>query len=121
MTNELYQEVAALLDMGKVRPAVAGVARKALSLLGGVSASQKGEIIGLERWSRMYKTRHAMLLQKQRDCGGFDETLFSLEGESGPVDLILLESNPYVSMFLLSRDFGCLIGALYFERDKDTM
>ncbi|MBC9229228.1 hypothetical protein HI850_007795 [bacterium SPL81] len=121
IVNELYVEVANLLDNGKMRPSIADVARKAFVLLNEVTASQKSEIVGLERWSKMYQTRHKILLQKQRDCGGFEETLALVAGLNGPIDLILLESNPYVSMFLLDRNSNLLIGALYIQRDKDSM
>ena len=121
MTDELYREVSMLLDAEKIQPSISVVAKKAFALLQEITASHKSEIVGLERWVKMYRTRHKTLLQKQRNCGGFDETLSSIESVNGKVDLILLESNPYVSMFLLNRDSGDLIGALYIERDQNTI
>lgn len=117
MASELYEEVANLLGSGKIQPSITQVAKKELSILGEITASQKSEIIGLERWSKIYQSRHKILLQKQRECGGFYETLSSLSATEGKVDLILLESSHFVSMFLLSRDAGMVIGALYIERD----
>ena len=119
--NEHYKEIAELLQSLQVAKSISRPANKAFSLLGKISTSQKSEIADLARWSRMYSTRHKTLLQKNRNCGGFEETILALETHNGPVDLILLESNPYVSMFLLDRDVNNLIGAIYIERDPDSI
>jgi hypothetical protein len=118
--NAHYKEVAELLQLGKVVDSICESANKAFSLLGEINVSQKSEIADLVRWGKMYRTRHKTLLQKDKNCGGFEETITALDRHDGPIDLILLESNLFVSMFLLDRNAENLIGALYIERDQDS-
>lgn len=119
--NVHYKEIAEFLQKDKVADSVYESANKALSLLGEINVSQKSEIADLVRWGKMYNTRHKTLLQKGKVCGGFDETILALKNHDGPIDLVLLESKLFVSMFLLDRIADILIGAIYIERDPDSI
>jgi hypothetical protein len=77
--NVHYKEVAELIQMGRVVGSICESAKKALSLLGKINVSQKSEIADLLRWGKMYNTRHKTLLQKNKKCGGFEETILALK------------------------------------------
>lgn len=119
--NKDYLEIAKLISDGEVSESIKDVASKAMEVLGEITSSQSSEIVGLDRWRKMYETRKKTLLQKQRLFGGFDETLAAVSVIANPVDLTLLESNKFVSMFLVDRIEKTLIGALYIERDPQTL
>ena len=75
----------------------------------------------LMQWGELLSARYKGLLRRYVLCGGFKETILALSAHGDAVDLITLDSNQYVSMFLFGRDGGRLIGAFYIVQGPDAI
>jgi hypothetical protein len=118
--NENYTKVSELIRAGKVLKPINECAQKAFALLGIITSSQRFEIQNLMQWSKLLNGRYKGLQEKNVHFGGIEESISVLNTHNSPVDLITLQSDLYVSMFLVSKEDEQLVGAYYIERDQGT-